>query len=91
MILLQATPSLGIFEQLADYGVLGILTLGLGMVVWVLMKRQLASEDALRKELAELQKSFTSSVREDRDRVTQALNNNTQALEDLKEVILNKR
>lgn len=82
---------MGIFEQLADYGVLGLLTLGLGFVVWNMLKRQLASEDSLKSKVDELQKEMNTYVRTDRDRVTQAVENNTKALNDLKDVILKKR
>lgn len=91
MVLLQAEVGLGIFEQLADYGVLGILTIGLGFVVWNMLKRQLASEDSLKSKVDELQKEMNTYVRTDRDRVTQAVENNTKALNDLKDVILKKR
>lgn len=91
MLLLQAEVGMGIFEQLADYGVLGLLTLGLGFVVWNMLKRQLASEDSLKSKVDELQKEMNTYVRTDRDRVTQAVENNTKALNDLKDVILKKR
>lgn len=91
MLLLQAEVGMGIFEQLADYGVLGLLTLGLGFVVWNMLKRQLASEDTLKSKVDELQKEMNTYVRTDRDRVTQAVENNTKALNDLKDVILKKR
>lgn len=91
MIVLQAETGMGVFEQLADYGVLGLLTLGLGFIVWNMMKRQLASEDRLKGQVEDLQKEMTTYIRTDRDRVTQAVENNTHALNDLKEVILNRR
>jgi hypothetical protein len=91
MIPLQAEIGMGVFEQLADYGVLGLLTLGLGFIVWNMMKRQLASEDRLKSQVEDLQKEMTTYVRTDRDRVTQAVENNTKALNDLKDVILKKR
>lgn len=78
------------FEQLAEYGVLGLLTLGLGLVVWNMMKRQLASEDSLKGKVEELQKEMNSYIRIDRDRVTDAVENNTKALNDLKDAILRK-
>ncbi len=81
---------MGLFEQLAEYGVLGLLTLGLGLVVWNMMKRQLASEDSLKGKVEELQKEMNSYIRIDRDRVTDAVENNTKALNDLKDAILRK-
>lgn len=90
MLILQAEVGMGIFEQLADYGVLGLLTIGLGVIVWNMLKRQLASEDNLKSKVDELQKEMNTYVRTDRDRVTQAVENNTKALNDLKDVILKK-
>jgi hypothetical protein len=89
-MLLQVEVGMGLFEQLAEYGVLGLLTLGLGLVVWNMMKRQLASEDSLKGKVEELQKEMNSYIRIDRDRVTDAVENNTKALNDLKDAILRK-
>lgn len=46
-----AVPSFGIFEQLANYGALGLVALALGAVVWMYIKRQLDENDRLRKKL----------------------------------------
>ncbi len=78
----------GIFEQLANYGVLGLLTLGLGFVVWFLLKRQLSAEDLLRTRVDQLQQDLANYIRDDRDRVSSALENNTKALNDLHTTIL---
>lgn len=57
MIVLQTpVPSFGIFETLAQYGALGVITLGLGAALWFLLKRQIASEDRLKSKVDELQK-----------------------------------
>jgi len=46
-IFLQA-QSFGVFETLTQYGALGVIVLGLGAVLWFMLKRQLASEDELK-------------------------------------------
>ena len=43
----------GVFEQLADYGPLGLAVLALGYVAWMFLKRHLAEKDRLQEELKE--------------------------------------
>jgi hypothetical protein len=86
-MLLQA-QSFGIFETLTQYGALGVITLGLGYVVWSLLKRQIASEDRLKTQVEELQKEMNSYVRNDQAKLTTAIDNNTKALADLKDFII---
>ena len=87
MITLQA--SFGVFEQLADYGVLGLLTLGLGFVVWWLLRRQLQGEEQLRTQVSTLQEDLNKYVREDRDRLSSAIEENTRTLTAVKSSIDN--
>lgn len=89
MIILQSVvPNMGIFETLTQYGALGIITLGLGAVLWFLLKRQIASEDMLRNKVDELQKELSEYINEDSEKLKEVINNNTNALRDLKDVIL---
>ena len=53
-----------------------------------MLKRQIASEDALKKKVEDLQKEVNDYVRTDAGKVQSALDNNTQALKDLREIIL---
>lgn len=89
MILLQTpVPSFGIFETLAQYGALGVITLGLGAALWFLLKRQIASEDRLKVKVEELQKEMNDYVRNDQNQIKQAIENNTRALTDLRDTII---
>lgn len=88
MVFLQDVPSLGVFETLTQYGALGIIVLGLGAVLWYMLKRQLASEDELKKKVEELQEEITKYIREDSNKLQSSLDNNTQALKDLRETII---
>jgi hypothetical protein len=45
-------PDFGVFNQLGDYGVLGLVTLALGYVAWVFIKRHLAEKDELKERLS---------------------------------------
>jgi hypothetical protein len=87
MILLQA-QSFGPFEVLTQYGALGVIVLGLGAVLWYMLKRQLASEDSLKKKVEDLQKELNDYIKTDTGKIQGALDNNTQALKDLREIIL---
>jgi len=48
-----SVPHFGVFEQLANYGVLGLAVLALGAVTWLFIKRHLDENDKLRKKLEE--------------------------------------
>lgn len=88
-MLLQA--QFGVFETLTQYGALGVITLGLGAALWFLLKRQIASEDRLKKQVEDLQKEMTDYMRNDQTQLKSALENNTRALQDLKDIIISKR
>lgn len=57
MTLLQAqttqVPNFGVFEQLANYGALGIAALALGALAWFFIKRNMEEQDRLRRKLDE--------------------------------------
>lgn len=88
MTLLQAAPSFGVFETLTQYGALGVIVLGLGAVLWFMLKRQIASEDELKRKVDDLQKELNGYIKTDAGKVQSALDNNTQALKDLREIII---
>jgi hypothetical protein len=46
-----SVPHFGVFEQLANYGALGLAALALGAVCWFFIKRHLDENDRLRKKL----------------------------------------
>jgi hypothetical protein len=86
-MILQAETSFGAFETLTQYGALGVIVLGLGAVLWFMLRRQLASEDALKKKVDDLQKELNDYVINDSRKTVEAINNNTKALESLKDII----
>lgn len=79
---------LGVFEQLSNYGVLGLATLALGASLWFLLKRQLTSEDNLKNKVDVLQKEINEYIREDHYKVISVVENNTKALQELKDLII---
>lgn len=52
----QTIPDFGIFEQLSNYGALGLIVLALGAACWFFIKRNLDEQDRLRKKLEEKDK-----------------------------------
>lgn len=52
----QAAPHFGVFEQLANYGALGIAVLAMGALAWFFIKRNLDEQDRLRKKLEDREK-----------------------------------
>lgn len=87
MIFLQV-ESFGVFETLAQYGALGVITLGLGAALWFLLKRQIASEDRLKSKVEELQKEMNDYIRQDQNKIKETIDNNTKALENLRDIII---
>lgn len=82
--------NLGVFETLTQYGALGVITLGLGMALWFLLKRQIASEDKLKKEVEDLRKEMNDYLRNDQNTLRTTIENNTKVMQDLKEIVLTK-
>jgi hypothetical protein len=52
----QTTPDFGIFNQLGDYGPIGLAALALGYVAWIFIKRHLAEKDRLKDDLLKTKK-----------------------------------
>lgn len=48
----------GVFEQLTNYGALGIVVLALGAVAWYMFKRIVADRDRLQAKVEELEKEL---------------------------------
>ena len=53
----------GVFNQLADYGALGLAVLALGFVAWFLFKRNLDEQDRMKRKMEELERqNYTQPV-----------------------------
>ncbi len=91
-MLLQAAPSpipsMGIFETLTQYGALGVITLGLGAVLWFLLKRQIASEDRLKHQVEDLQKEINNYIRTDQGQMKSVIENNTKAIQEMRDIVI---
>jgi hypothetical protein len=62
----------------------------LGAALWFLLKRQIASEDKLKTKVDELQKELNDYAKNDVIRLTQALENNTRVVQELRDIIIKK-
>lgn len=49
-------PDFGVFNQLGNYGPIGLAALALGYVAWMFIKRHLAEKDRLQEELKQNKK-----------------------------------
>lgn len=54
IIYLQIVEPLGVFEQFANYGALGLITLALGLVVYKMWKKDIEEKNRVIKRLEEL-------------------------------------
>lgn len=88
MILLQA--SFGVFETLTQYGALGVIVLGLGAVLWFMLKRQIASEDRLKARVDELEKEIKDYMKNDQNQLRTTIENNTRAMESFRDILLTR-
>lgn len=86
--IITQVQSFGVFEALTQYGALGIVTIGLGVALWYLLKRQIESEDELKSRVDDLQKELNDYIRNDAARMKEVLESNTKALQDLKDLII---
>ena len=60
---LKVPQDFGVFNQLADYGALGLAVLGLGFVAWFLFKRNLDEQDRMKRKMEELERqNYTQPV-----------------------------
>ena len=87
----SGVPSLGAFETLTQYGALGVVVLGLGAVLWFMLKRQIASEDRLKARVDELEKELKEYIKNDQNQLRSTIENNTRAVESFKDLLLTKK
>jgi hypothetical protein len=73
--------SFGIFDSLAQYGVLGLAVLALGYLCWVFLNKLMKSEDDYRQRLEELEGEY-------RNDLEKKLNESTESSKSLKETVL---
>jgi hypothetical protein len=73
--------SFGIFDSLAQYGILGFAVLALGYLCWIFLNRLMKSEDDYRQRLEELEGEY-------REDLEKKLEESTESSKSLKETVL---
>jgi hypothetical protein len=73
--------SFGIFDSLAQYGVLGLAVLALGYLCWVFLNKLMKSEEDYRQRLEELEGEY-------RNDLEKKLDESTESSKSLKETVL---
>ena len=73
--------SFGVFDTLHQYGILGLVVLALGYIVWILFNRTLKSEDDLKKKGDELEE-------EHREELNKTIKDSVKSSNSLKETVL---
>lgn len=88
MYLLQAVSTLSTKDYLLQYGVLGLVAFILGYFAWVQYQRLVKKNDELEQKVDKLQEEMMLLLVEERDRLSQLIRENTQALADLQKTIV---
>lgn len=72
-----------------EYGILGLLAFLLGYFAWSQYQRLVAKNDALELKVDKLQEEMMQLLVEERDRLSQLIKENTDALNSLQKTIFN--
>jgi len=85
MYLLQAVATTSTKDYLLQYGVLGLVAFILGYFAWMQYQRLVKKNDELEEKVDKLQEQM---MVEERDRLSELIRENTQALAELQKTIL---
>jgi mannitol-1-phosphate/altronate dehydrogenase len=88
MYLLQAVATTSTKEYLLQYGVLGLVAFILGYFAWMQYQRLVKKNDELEEKVDKLQEQMMILLIEERDRLSELIRENTQALAELQKTIL---
>ena len=58
-----AVTHFGVFEQLTNYGALGLIVLALGAMAWFMFKKIVAEKDRLQAKVDELEKELREQAK----------------------------
>jgi len=88
MTLLQAvSDTAGIKEYFLQYGILGLLAFILGYFAWMQYQRLIKKNDTLEMKVDRLQEEMMNMLVEERERMSELIRANTEALKDLQKTI----
>lgn len=88
MYLLQAVATTSTKDYLLQYGVLGLVAFILGYFAWLQYQRLVKKNDELEEKVDKLQEQMMILLVEERDRLSELIRENTQALAELQKTIL---
>jgi hypothetical protein len=88
MYLLQAVATESTKDYLLQYGVLGLVAFILGYFAWMQYQRLVKKNDDLEAKVDKLQEEMMLLLVEERDRLSELIRENTQALAELQKTIL---
>jgi predicted PurR-regulated permease PerM len=88
MYLLQAVITESTKDYLLQYGVLGLVAFILGYFAWIQYQRLVKKNDELEAKVDKLQEEMMLLLVEERDRLSELIRENTQALAELQKTIL---
>jgi hypothetical protein len=87
MNFLQIDPTT-IETHFMEFGILGIISFLLGYFAWHSYKRLADKNDALEEKVDKMQAELTMLLIDERDRLSQIINENTKAINDLRNIII---
>ena len=85
-LLQEITPEFA-QSHLMEYGILGLLAFVLGYFAWIQYQRLVKKNDALEEKVDKLQDEMMQLLVEERDRLSQLIRENTEALNSLQKTI----
>lgn len=84
----QVTVDPAIVSTLLQYGILGIISLVLGILAWQQYKRLLERNDTLEDKVDQMQEKMNKILIEDRNLMSKLVEENTSAIESLRNLIM---
>jgi len=87
MNFLQIDPAV-LETHFMEFGILGIISFLLGYFAWHSYKRLADKNDALEIKVDKMQEELTILLIDERDRLSEIINENTKAINDLRNIII---
>ena len=87
MTLLEVIETVGIKEHFLEYGILGLIAFVLGYFAWMQYQRLIKKNDNLEMKVDKLQEEMMGMLVEERERMSELIRANTEALKDLQKTI----
>jgi hypothetical protein len=87
MTLLEVIETVSIKEHFLEYGILGLIAFVLGYFAWMQYQRLIKKNDNLEIKVDRLQEEMMGMLIEERERMSELIRANTEALKDLQQTI----